>query len=131
MESTRYFGVYDSKGFYTSFYTTDIWDLNDIPTENIIEITFDQWQQALELKCGVINGIHSIIEESNEEKLETAMVYLRNYRNSLLSKSDWTQMNDSPLSQDKKTEWALYRQQLRDLPSYIDLNNIVYPVQPS
>ena len=131
MENTRYFGIYNSENLYTSFYTTDIWDLNDIPTENRIEITFEQWQQALESKCGVINGVHSIIEDSDEEKLEAAMLYLRNYRNLLLSKSDWTQMNDSPLSLDKKTEWAVYRQELRDLPASADLSNVVYPSQPN
>ena len=37
-----------------------------------------------------------------------------------LENSDWTQGNDSPLSSSKKTEWATYRQTLRDLPSTKD-----------
>lgn len=40
---------------------------------------------------------------------------VRMERNILLSQSDWTQMPDSPLSDEKKTEWATYRQELRDL----------------
>ena len=40
---------------------------------------------------------------------------LRNVRNELLEKSDWTQINDSQLSTDKKTEWQKYRQELRDI----------------
>jgi hypothetical protein len=131
MESTRYFGVYNSEGLYTSFYTTDIWDVNDIPVENIIEITFEQWQQALETQCGVINNTHSVIERSAEELNENKMVQVRNYRNLLLSNSDWTQMSDSPLSDDKKAEWAIYRQILRNLPNTVDLNNVVYPTQPA
>ena len=42
---------------------------------------------------------------------------MRRFRDSLLVNSDWTQASDSPLSNDKKTEWANYRQSLRDLPS--------------
>lgn len=33
----------------------------------------------------------------------------------LLSGTDWTQAADSPLSTEKKAEWATYRQALRDL----------------
>ena len=42
---------------------------------------------------------------------------LRLERNRRLAKCDWTQGNDSPLTSDKKTEWATYRQALRDLPA--------------
>lgn len=55
----------------------------------------------------------------------------RNYR---LSKSDWTQANDSPLSEEKKLEWQQYRQKLRDLPSdypmILDLGDVIYPQEP-
>ena len=40
---------------------------------------------------------------------------IREKRNNLLIASDWTQMPDSPLSSTKKTEWATYRQNLRNL----------------
>jgi hypothetical protein len=43
-------------------------------------------------------------------------------------------MPDSPLSDEKKAEWATYRQQLRDLPvGYTDDNewsDIVWPTKP-
>ncbi len=44
----------------------------------------------------------------------------RRQRRYLLEDCDWTQGNDSPLSGSKKTEWATYRQTLRDLPSSKD-----------
>ena len=40
---------------------------------------------------------------------------IREKRNLKLIESDWTQMSDSPLTDSKKTEWATYRQNLRDL----------------
>jgi hypothetical protein len=38
-------------------------------------------------------------------------------RNLQLATSDWTQLLDAPLTDEKKAEWAKYRQELRDLPS--------------
>ena len=46
---------------------------------------------------------------------ETKLLMLRNLRNELLQESDWTQMPDSQLSEEKKTEWQKYRQELRDI----------------
>ena len=40
---------------------------------------------------------------------------IRNQRSDLLYKSDWTQIPGGPLTDEKKSEWAMYRQQLRDL----------------
>jgi hypothetical protein len=56
---------------------------------------------------------------------------VRNHRNKLLKLSDWTQMPDSPLSPEKKQEWAVYRQALRDmLNSAIDPASVVWPQEP-
>ena len=40
---------------------------------------------------------------------------IRQKRNDLLTKSDWTQIPGSPLTDEQKAAWATYRQQLRDL----------------
>jgi len=54
-------------------------------------------------------------------------------RNKLLADSDWTQMNDSPLSNEDKTAWATYRQELRDLSdldAWPNLDDDDWPVAP-
>lgn len=56
---------------------------------------------------------------------------LREGRNKLLKMSDWTQLPDSPLSAEKKAEWAAYRQALRDLPETTDINSVVWPQEPN
>lgn len=40
---------------------------------------------------------------------------IRGKRNQYLKASDWTQVPDSPLSDEKKAEWRTYRQALRDM----------------
>ena len=81
--------------------------LSDIPLENnqsIIEGVFDVEK-------------YKIIDGKAVEQTIDFWIAVRIERNNLLSESDWTQMSDSPLSDSKKTEWATYRQSLRDLPT--------------
>ena len=57
----------------------------------------------------------------------------RKTRNDLLADSDWTQMNDSPLTNEQKTAWATYRQELRDisdLDAWPNLGDDDWPVAP-
>jgi hypothetical protein len=57
----------------------------------------------------------------------------RTTRDKLLSDSDWTQMNDSPLTNEAKTAWATYRQELRDLTDLDAWPNLAdedWPVEP-
>lgn len=57
---------------------------------------------------------------------------LRTKRTNLLKACDWTQAPDSPLSDSKKTEWATYRQALRDVPSNTtDPKVVTWPTEPS
>jgi len=42
---------------------------------------------------------------------------MRKERNRLLTNCDWSQMPDSPLTDEQRQAWATYRQALRDFPS--------------
>lgn len=70
--------------------------------------------------------------KSVEELIERAWIELRGKRDSLLSQSDWTTVSDNPLSEEKKNQWKLYRQQLRDFPGNVeDPRNPDWPIPPS
>ena len=61
-----------------------------------------------------------------------AGVSVRAERDKKLTETDWTQVADSPLSSDKKTEWAAYRTSLRDLPSASGFpHTMTWPTEPS
>ena len=54
-------------------------------------------------------------------------------RNQLLADSDWTQMPDSPLTDEDKTSWVTYRTALRDLTTHTNWPNLEdadWPVSP-
>ena len=57
-------------------------------------------------------------------------------RNGKLRACDWTQIPDSPLTEEKKAEWATYRQALRDTTSNLKddfdtPDGFAWPTQPS
>jgi hypothetical protein len=55
-------------------------------------------------------------------------ILVRAKRDNLLSTSDWTQVDDSPVD---KSAWATYRQALRDVPSQAGFpNTITWPTKP-
>lgn len=61
-------------------------------------------------------------------RLETAYAE----RNKRLADSDWTQLPDVPLTDEQKTAWQTYRQELRDItstPGWPDA--IEWPVPPA
>lgn len=61
----------------------------------------------------------------------TQEAIVKKQRDELLYKSDWTQISNNPLTPAKQEEWAIYRQQLRDItqqPGYPF--NVVWPTKP-
>jgi hypothetical protein len=67
------------------------------------------------------------------EKLpyEQAANTIREERDKLLTSSDWTQVDDTPLTNAKKIAWAQYRQALRDIPQQEEFPfNVFFPQQP-
>jgi len=99
----------------------------------------------LEDKYGYIEGKHSIIRKKFDGSnvvdytppyiSGTNTLIIRAERDRLLILTDWTQVPDSPLTDEKKAEWATYRQALRDfMASYNDstmLKDVTWPTIPS
>lgn len=52
-------------------------------------------------------------------------------RDQYLKMTDFTQIPDVPISQDARTDFAVFRQQLRDLFNVEDLSTVTWPVIPT
>ena len=74
----------------------------------------------------------NFLPEPTEEMLaEHNLNALRQLRQRYLQDCDWTQMPDSPLSAEKKTEWQTYRQALRDITlTATCCSDVVWPTPP-
>lgn len=72
------------------------------------------------------------VEPKTQDELDADAVNqaasVRAQRNQLLTESDWTQLNDSPVD---KAGWATYRQSLRDISAQDGFPwNVVWPAKP-
>jgi hypothetical protein len=118
------FTVYDLATGQIEYSTTTVAAINEV---------------GLQEGQGIIEGNyqaneHIVVNGEAVARTDNILEILRLKRDALLTESDWTQVNDSPLSDTKKAEWATYRQELRDLPSShqstTNFDDVVFPTQP-
>jgi len=108
-------------------------------------------KRIVNLQTGEITDVELSEEEILEREAKEAyardilpsilLENLRSVRNKLLAESDWTQVPDSPLTEEQRGEWRTYRQELRNLPSSLteeqyrelvrDENHELWPVPPT
>ena len=74
-----------------------------------------------------LNWLDSSPKPTQAELDAKELAIARINRNDLLKQSDWTQLPNNPLTSEKQEEWAVYRQQLRDIPETIPY---VFPTAP-
>lgn len=116
----------DNMIYWVEYFNT----LTDLNNWLIIEKSRPYWNNEYYEE---ILDLRPEVQPDYEQKIiEQAWEELRSKRNSLLQSSDFTQLNDCPLSDELKINWAQYRQQLRDLPdNTLDPLNPVFPLKPS
>ena len=79
---------------------------------------------------------HFIKDDTAKDKriLDAEWANIRTERDRLLTESDWTQGNDTPLSDADIAKWKTYRTSLRDLPSdqssKTKYSDITWPTKP-
>ena len=89
------------------------------------------------IEVNVMTGEETTRSYTQEEKDNIAAaqpsadekwVRVRQQRDMLLHETDWASLADSPAISDAMTK---YRQDLRDIPSQSDVDNITWPSKPS
>ena len=157
MAQKHYFIFNDSSVWSQSLLTADEALIDNVldDNESYVEVS-DQELESLQSDLGTDLGIadnviiiddvltarpskwhtydDGLVDGSDAEKTADVLREVRNLRDFYLTSSDWTQMSDSPLSTAKKTEWATYRQALRDMPAsnsdVTDESEVVWPNKP-
>tara|TARA_R100000654_G_scaffold9170_6_gene21257 strand:+ start:492 stop:794 length:303 start_codon:yes stop_codon:yes gene_type:complete len=91
--------------------------------------------QQIELTADEIAAIAAQEQAWNDGAFDRAMANLRQRRNQLLAETDWTVLQDNPLTPAKRSEWMVYRTELRNITQGLntveDINNIDYPDKPN
>lgn len=79
------------------------------------------------------DGTQELVEQEFNEagNLNVLAAQSRAQRDARLSACDWTQMVDSPLSEEEKAAYQTYRQALRDVPQQEGFpTSIQWPEEP-
>jgi len=99
--------------------------------QHILEGTADDSSQMI-VDGQIVDKPELVYSDAQLNNL--TLTEVRSIRFRLLTKSDWTQMLDSQLTDAKKAEWATYRQALRDIPEThseaTSLDDIIWPTEP-
>lgn len=95
---------------------------------------------AFRIKLEYNDNVEDYIEENYETLLNDAKEHdrsihakaIREKRDRLLNESDWTQANDTALSQEMVEAYRVYRQALRDITSQEEFPYfVIWPDKPS
>ena len=105
--------IYNSDGVFHGVVQESGSVKNNIPEDGF---AVDGEQHSLSTCIGgtLVVPSDSAIEADSSAK---ALEIFRLDRNIILAATDWTQANDSPLSQTDKQNYQNYRQNLRDMPA--------------
>lgn len=96
-------------------------------SKQITEIPF--W--AIFLDC--FPDLLDVYKEQDDSMItdDQWLAIARWWRNALLNESDWSQVADNALTEEKREEWRIYREELRNLTdTYLDPKEIVFPDLP-
>lgn len=101
-----------------TIYTYDFYRLSMRTRDNLqekIEADYDTWLE--------------VAKTQEENKFATE---IREKRDKLLADTDWTQMQDTALSDEKVEEYKIYRQELRDITAQDNFPyKVDFPTKPS
>jgi hypothetical protein len=113
---------------------------NQIVPDNCLIIEGESNLQTHYIKNGEIeqipinnnpNMVFDTISGNWKEDQNLTIQNIKNKRYKLLINSDWTQLPNNPLTLEKQQAWAVYRQQLRDIPQQSGYpTNVIWPTQP-
>jgi hypothetical protein len=121
----KFFTTYNTSTGIIEDVTGSDCELSDLPTREGFTIVEGSYEP----------GSYKFVDGEPVEIIIDFWEIIRSQRDGLLKDCDWTQMPDSPLTSSKKTEWATYRQSLRDLPSTYSsaesASEVIFPTTPS
>lgn len=100
---------------YDDDYTKDVSEVTPVLSGSIYVQTYQ-----------IVDADETTLNKRKEIKWDE----IRVERNTLLTNSDWTQFQDSPITGSKLTEWQTYRQSLRDITNQENPYNITWPIKP-
>jgi hypothetical protein len=115
-ETVKQYGWYPYRFVTANINGNQVYDGSDIVIEETEVVEYQK--------------VRNKTEEEIQNNINVQWNSIRNIRNEKLLESDWTQLPDSPLTNQKQTEWQIYRQYLRDITTQLNPFSIEWPTPP-
>jgi len=107
-------------------------DFNLVPEGTTAYVNTGEWRDDTHK---LVDGEFVEIVQTDAEALAEMWLSVRTIRDGRLKSSDWTQVTDSPLTAEQRSDWQMYRQDLRDITADFShvtaLQDVVFPTAPS
>ena len=107
-------------------------DFNLVPEGTTAYVNTGEWRDDTHK---LVDGEFVEIVQTDAEALAEMWLSVRTIRDGRLKSSDWTQVTDSPLTAEQRSDWQMYRQDLRDITADFShvtaLQDVVCPTAPS
>lgn len=100
------------------------------PTATQFQVVYRDGVEEIDGKWYTKFSVADMEQDAIDALTEQQWANVRTDRNARLAACDWTQLPDCPLDNTVQTEWAVYRQALRDITDQTDPFNITWPQEP-
>lgn len=124
-------GLDESQNVYVVHITEELASLQIFAERHYRDLENNEWieREARPNQVAVWNGSIWVTDPADFKNL------IRPIRDRYLAECDWTQIADCRLTSKQKSEWATYRQALRELPNNLDdtitrHEDVPWPEQP-
>ena len=100
------------------------------PTATQFQVVYRDGVEEIDGKWYTKFSVADMEQSAIDALTEQQWASVRTDRNTRLAACDWTQLPDCPLDNTIQTEWAVYRQALRDITDQVNPFNITWPQEP-
>lgn len=106
-----------------------------IEDETVTKYIYDMYKTTLNnrgnLAEDIENNFEIWLQFAKDSEYKKLAEQIRTKRDKLLTETDWTQVTDTVLSNEKQQEYKIYRQQLRDITEQKNFPySVVFPENP-
>lgn len=108
-------------GKCTVLFFDNIEEIEQEDEETAVQYSYDLYRVSVPYREGlqeeIENKYETWLEFAKDCDYEIESAKIRQIRDKLLADTDWTQMKDTSLSEEKQKKYQTYRQLLRDIPA--------------
>lgn len=95
-------------------------NIQEITEDEETKYTYDTYELELQNKENLEQEIkekyQKYLEKAKSEEYKNLAKEIRTERDKLLAATDWTQLQDTSLTDEEKEKYRIYRQKLKDVP---------------